>query len=102
MPSTDLNLFHSHSTDLDLFHSPSADLDLVHSPSTDHDLFHLPSTDLGLFHSTLGQVANQKFADVVLEGYEAGDVVWVQDYHLMQLPMLLKNAIPKVWDSWDC
>ena len=22
---------------------------------------------------------------------------WVQDYHLMQLPMLLKNEKPKVW-----
>ncbi len=42
------------------------------------------------------QVANQKFADVVIESHMQGDIVWVQDYHLMQLPMLLKNVIPKV------
>ncbi|GAX74440.1 hypothetical protein CEUSTIGMA_g1889.t1 [Chlamydomonas eustigma] len=42
------------------------------------------------------QVANQKFADAVLSAYEEGDIVWVQDYHLMQLPMLLKNEKPKM------
>ena len=41
-------------------------------------------------------VANNKFSEVVLEAYEANDVVWVQDYHLMQLPQLLKTAIPKM------
>lgn len=45
------------------------------------------------------QVANQKFADVVIAAHQHGDIVWVQDYHLMQLPMLLKNAIPKVCDA---
>ena len=42
------------------------------------------------------QVANEKFADVVLAEYSPGDVVWVQDYHLMLLPSLLKQAVVKV------
>lgn len=42
------------------------------------------------------QVANQKFADVVLEHYQGNDIVWIQDYHLMLLPSLLKNSVPKV------
>ncbi|GLI68117.1 hypothetical protein VaNZ11_012454 [Volvox africanus] len=42
------------------------------------------------------QMANEKFADVVLEAYEVADVVWVQDYHLMLLPSLLKQNVPKM------
>ncbi|MEW5311818.1 MAG: hypothetical protein WDW38_003503 [Sanguina aurantia] len=42
------------------------------------------------------QVANQKFADVVLEHYQGNDIVWIQDYHLMLLPSLLKNSVPKM------
>lgn len=42
------------------------------------------------------QVANQKFADVMLTNYLANDIVWVQDYHLMLLPALLKAQVPKV------
>jgi hypothetical protein len=33
---------------------------------------------------------------VVLAEYALGDVVWVQDYHLMILPSLLKQAVVKV------
>ncbi|GIL52515.1 hypothetical protein Vafri_8357 [Volvox africanus] len=42
------------------------------------------------------QLANEKFADVVLEAYEVLDVVWVQDYHLMLLPSLLKQNVSKM------
>lgn len=42
------------------------------------------------------QVANQKFADVILAHYEHADIVWVQDYHLMLLPALLKQVVAKV------
>lgn len=42
------------------------------------------------------QVANQKFADVILANYEHADIVWVQDYHLMLLPALLKQVVAKV------
>ncbi|KAG2501762.1 hypothetical protein HYH03_000262 [Edaphochlamys debaryana] len=42
------------------------------------------------------QVANEKFADVVLSEYLPSDAVWVQDYHLMLLPSLLKQAVHKM------
>ena len=34
-----------------------------------------------------------RFADVVASMAGAGDMVWVQDYHLMLLPMLLRSII---------
>lgn len=37
--------------------------------------------------------ANMRFADVVASFCSAGDMVWVQDYHLMLLPMLLRSVI---------
>ena len=37
--------------------------------------------------------ANMRFADVVASMVGAGDMVWVQDYHLMLLPMLLRSII---------
>ncbi|KAH8117854.1 TPS1 protein [Phellopilus nigrolimitatus] len=37
--------------------------------------------------------ANLKFAEVVSSLLHSGDMVWVQDYHLMLLPMLLRNII---------
>lgn len=37
--------------------------------------------------------ANMRFADVVAGMVQAGDMVWVQDYHLMLLPMLLRSII---------
>ncbi len=32
----------------------------------------------------------------MLRNYAPGDVVWVQDYHLMLLPALLKLRAPKM------
>ena len=37
---------------------------------------------------------NERFAEVVTEEYAPGDVIWVQDYHLMLLPELLRARIP--------
>jgi len=37
--------------------------------------------------------ANMRFADAVASMANAGDMVWVQDYHLMLLPMLLRSII---------
>lgn len=37
--------------------------------------------------------ANLKFAEAVATQVRAGDMVWVQDYHLMLLPMLLRNLL---------
>ena len=37
--------------------------------------------------------ANMRFADTVGSLAKAGDVIWVQDYHLMLLPMLLRSVL---------
>ena len=38
--------------------------------------------------------ANERFAAAVLSDYRDGDVVWIQDYHLMLLPEMLKRQKP--------
>lgn len=42
------------------------------------------------------QLANRQFADVVLRHYRPGDIVWVQDYHLMLLPAILKEKYSRM------
>ncbi|KAL1660754.1 glycosyltransferase family 20 protein [Schizophyllum commune] len=37
--------------------------------------------------------ANQQFAEAVMQQIRPGSMVWVQDYHLMLLPMLLRNLV---------
>lgn len=37
---------------------------------------------------------NERFRDAVLAEVRPGDAVWVQDYHLMLLPSLLREALP--------
>jgi trehalose 6-phosphate synthase len=37
--------------------------------------------------------ANMQFAEAVRTLIRAGDLVWVQDYHLMLLPMMLRSLI---------
>ncbi|KAJ1963626.1 Trehalose-6-P synthase/phosphatase complex synthase subunit [Dipsacomyces acuminosporus] len=39
------------------------------------------------------QRANQAFSDSLIEIVKDGDLVWVQDYHLMLLPRLLRKAL---------
>lgn len=41
------------------------------------------------------QIANQAFADALLEVIEDGDIVWVHDYHLMLLPRMLREGLPE-------
>lgn len=38
---------------------------------------------------------NERFCDKVLEVVQKGDIIWVQDYHLMLLPKLLKDRLPE-------
>ncbi|KIK93311.1 glycosyltransferase family 20 protein [Paxillus rubicundulus Ve08.2h10] len=38
---------------------------------------------------------NKRFADVIIDNYREGDIIWVNDYHLMLLPALLR-ANPKL------
>lgn len=40
--------------------------------------------------------ANRVFAEVALRHYQDGDIVWVQDYHLMLLPAILKDTKPRM------
>lgn len=40
--------------------------------------------------------ANHRFAEAVMQVYEHGDLVWVQDYHLMLLPSLLRERLRDV------
>jgi trehalose 6-phosphate synthase/phosphatase len=37
---------------------------------------------------------NERFADAVAEAWRPGDLVWVNDYHLMLLPGLLRERLP--------
>ncbi|KAJ2614494.1 Trehalose-6-P synthase/phosphatase complex subunit [Coemansia sp. RSA 1365] len=36
----------------------------------------------------------EKFADRIVEIYRDGDIIWVNDYHLMLLPKLLRKRLP--------
>ncbi|KAH7882668.1 glycosyltransferase family 20 protein [Phlebopus sp. FC_14] len=38
---------------------------------------------------------NKRFAEAIIENYREGDIIWVNDYHLMLLPALLR-AHPKL------
>jgi trehalose 6-phosphate synthase/phosphatase len=38
---------------------------------------------------------NRRFADAVLEVAEPSDVIWVQDYHLMLLPAMIREQVPE-------
>jgi trehalose 6-phosphate synthase/phosphatase len=40
--------------------------------------------------------ANRRFADAVLEHLQPGDLVWVHDYHLLLLPLMLRERAPQV------
>ncbi|MEM6954299.1 MAG: trehalose-6-phosphate synthase [Myxococcota bacterium] len=46
--------------------------------------------------------ANQKFADVVLAASRPADTVWVQDYHLMLVPRLLRQKRSRSRIGWFC
>ena len=37
---------------------------------------------------------NRKFADAVIDEYQDGDSIWIQDYHLMLAPGHIREALP--------
>ncbi|CCE64555.1 hypothetical protein TPHA_0I00490 [Tetrapisispora phaffii CBS 4417] len=39
------------------------------------------------------QKLNQQFADKIVENYKVGDIVWVNDYHLMLVPAMVRAKI---------
>src|SRR5687767_7355033 len=60
-----------------------------------------------LFHYLLDQVplhvrdwepyaeVNERFADIVAQHYQPGDLIWVHDYQLLLLPGLLRQRLPE-------
>ena len=39
---------------------------------------------------------NQRFADAIVSAYQEGDIIWVNDYHLMLLPAMIRAKLPSV------
>ncbi|KZT21795.1 glycosyltransferase family 20 protein [Neolentinus lepideus HHB14362 ss-1] len=37
---------------------------------------------------------NQRFADAIAANYQEGDIVWVNDYHLMLVPRMVREKLP--------
>ncbi|KAI0270653.1 alpha-trehalose-phosphate synthase [Gloeopeniophorella convolvens] len=37
---------------------------------------------------------NQRFADTIIANYQEGDIIWVNDYHLMLVPQLVRAKLP--------
>jgi trehalose 6-phosphate synthase complex regulatory subunit len=41
------------------------------------------------------KAVNQRFADAIAELYQEGDIIMVNDYHLMLLPLMLRKKLPQ-------
>ncbi|CAI1653343.1 hypothetical protein SEUBUCD646_0M03970 [Saccharomyces eubayanus] len=41
------------------------------------------------------QKVNQKFADKIVAVYRPGDTIWIHDYHLMLVPQMVREKLPK-------
>jgi trehalose 6-phosphate synthase/phosphatase len=54
------------------------------------DRIPLDSSDWGEY-----QKVNERFAEVVAERYEEGDLIWVHDYQLALVPALLRRRLPR-------
>ncbi|KAI8910398.1 glycosyltransferase family 20-domain-containing protein [Gorgonomyces haynaldii] len=37
---------------------------------------------------------NELFSNVIYETYQEGDIIWIQDYHLLLLPAMLRKRLP--------
>ncbi|KAH9915312.1 glycosyltransferase family 20-domain-containing protein [Fomitopsis serialis] len=40
------------------------------------------------------EAVNRRFADAIASVYQDGDIIWVNDYHLMLLPAMLRQRLP--------
>lgn len=40
------------------------------------------------------KLVNQKFADAIVKEYQEGDVVWINDYHLLLVPQMVRAKLP--------
>jgi len=61
-------------------------------------LFHyfLQYSEFELTNWEIYRDVNQKFADVVLEHAQDGDIIWIHDYQLMLLPEMIREKRPEV------
>ncbi|MCE2611811.1 bifunctional alpha,alpha-trehalose-phosphate synthase (UDP-forming)/trehalose-phosphatase [Flavobacteriaceae bacterium D16] len=61
-------------------------------------LFHyfLQYSEFELTNWEVYRDVNQKFADVVLEHAQDGDIIWIHDYQLMLLPEMIREKRPEV------
>lgn len=41
------------------------------------------------------EAVNRRYADAVADAWRPGDVVWVHDYHLLRVPLLVRQRIPE-------
>ena len=37
---------------------------------------------------------NQAFADHIVKGYKRGDIIWINDYHLLLVPAMIRKILP--------
>ncbi|GMU21543.1 MAG: bifunctional alpha,alpha-trehalose-phosphate synthase (UDP-forming)/trehalose-phosphatase [Phycisphaerae bacterium] len=49
----------------------------------------IDSQDFGVYREV-----NQRFADRVAAAHQPGDLIWIQDYHLLLLPQMLRARLP--------
>jgi len=61
-----------------------------------------PTIQLGQAPWTSYVDANHEFAETTLTTSGAGDLIWVQDYHLMLVPEMLRRKRPKARIGWFC
>jgi len=40
------------------------------------------------------QRVNRRYADAVVANYQQGDIVWINDYHLLLAPQYIRQALP--------
>ncbi|QRV75032.1 glycosyltransferase family 20 protein [Ceratobasidium sp. AG-Ba] len=40
------------------------------------------------------KAVNQKFADTIVQEYQEGDVIWINDYHLLLVPEMVRAKLP--------
>jgi trehalose 6-phosphate synthase len=73
----------------------SIDTRLTGTDSTVWPLFHyqLDKVSYDEDTTTAYRKANEIFADTIAQDLKEGDLVWIQDYHLMLLPHLLRQRI---------
>jgi trehalose 6-phosphate synthase/phosphatase len=59
-------------------------------------LFHylLDRVPLDVKHWSTYQHVNERFADLVVQNYKPGDMIWVQDYQLMLVPGMVRKRLP--------